>query len=217
MLPALGLPIADSAERAGARSELLAASGDDRYGARASFALAIAALQSGDTADVERWAQRLAGPSAAKSGGRKLGVLLAAMRLAVAGNPDSALGLTDGLTAVMDSGASAGGPFPRATLHLSRGRWLAGLGRLAAADSAWLWYEASDDLESAGGEPSVGEIDGTLSVLARLLRSEALLHLGEETASCGHVRRVRELWAGADPAFAPLRRRADSVEAACAE
>jgi hypothetical protein len=117
---------------------------------------------------------------------------------------------------MVDSVASTGGPFARSALHLSRGRWLAELGRGAAADSAWLWYEASDNLESAGGEPSMGEIDGAMSVLARLLRSEVLLELGAKAAACDYARRVRELWTGADAAFTPLLRRVAAVQARCA-
>jgi hypothetical protein len=138
------------------------------------------------------------------------------MRLASAGKRDSAIALTEDLSAVVDSVASTGGPFARAALHLSRGRWLAERARAAAADSAWLWYEASDNLESAEGGPSQGEIDIALSVLARLLRSEVMVKLGAAAAACDHARRVEELWAGADTAFTPLLRRAAAVRARCA-
>jgi serine/threonine-protein kinase len=216
MFPALGLPIADDTERAAGRRELFVAAHDDRYGARASWALAVEALASGDTAAASRWARRLADPHAGTPEGRKLATVLEAMRMAAAGREDSALALTAALVAVVDSAASTGGPFARSALHLSRGRWQVAVGRVAAADRSWLWYEASDNLESAGGEPSVGEIDGTMSVLARLLRSEVLLKLGDKAAACDLARRVGELWAEADSAFAPLLDRAAAVQARCA-
>ncbi|HEU4474542.1 MAG TPA: serine/threonine-protein kinase [Gemmatimonadales bacterium] len=215
MFPALGLPIADTAERAAGRRELLAAAGDQQYGARASWALAVDALASGDTAGASRWAMRLAADHSGSPEGRKLAAVLGAMRLASAGRRDSAIALTKNLSAVVDSVASTGGPFARAALHLSRGRWLAERGRAAAADSAWLWYEASDNLESVEGGPSQGEIDVALSVLARLLRSEVLVKLGAAAAACDHARRIEDLWAGADPAFAPLLHRAAAVRARC--
>jgi tetratricopeptide (TPR) repeat protein len=216
MFPALGLPMADTTERAAGRRELLSAAGDQQYGARASWALAVDALASDDTAGASRWALRLATDQSRSPDGRKLAAVLDAMRLASAGRRDSAIALTESLTAVMDSAASTGGPFARAALHLARGRWLAEQARAEAADSAWLWYEASDNLESADGGPSQGEIDIALSVLARLLRSEVLVKLGAGEAACDHARRIEELWAGADAAFTPLRRRAAAVRDRCA-
>ncbi len=216
VFPALGLPIADSAERDGARGELLVAAATTRHRARASWTLALDALARGDSAETSRWARRLAGTQGPGDlDARPLATILDATRLATVGRADSALALTDPLIGTPDSAGTIGGPFARSALHLSRGRWLAELGRSAAADSALLWYEASDIPGWAQGEPSGGEIDGVMSVLARLLRSEVATARGAVVTACEHVGRVRELWAKSDPAFAALRLRADSVARHC--
>jgi hypothetical protein len=110
--------------------------------------------------------------------------------------------------------------FARAAFHLHRGAWLAALGDPRAADREWLWSESSDIGGWPQGPAQAGEIDGMLGVYARLLRGQSLLRAdagaAERVRGCAYLKRVAELWGGAEPAFGTLAARADSLLQRCA-
>ncbi len=209
---AIGLPTPDSAAAAWARQRLetLAAT---PAGARAAWALAADALVRGDTERLERWTRRLRDFSA-DSGAARLGTLLAGLAAAGAREFPRALGLTDPLLSYEAAGLG-GDPFARAILYARRGEWLSAGGEPERADRTWLWYEASDVEGWPEREAQAGEVDATAGVYARLRRAGLALRLGDRERACTLAARVRELWSHAEPAYAALRREADSLARAC--
>jgi len=213
VLRAMGLPIADSGDW---HPRLVALAEDSALGPRAAWALGVAAYARGDTAEGKNWRTRLgAGASA-----RPLEVFLAAMEAAGRGYWQVALDLTDTVEIAFNA-SEPPDPFARAAFHLQRGTWRAAAGDALAADREWLWYEGSDIEGWPRGLAQAGEIDGMLGVYARLLRGQALLRPeaaggATRTRGCAYLKRVVQLWSGAEPAFAALRARADSLLRRCA-
>jgi len=214
LLPAaLGLPAADSASAAWARSTLGAASGGP-HAVRAAWALAVDAITTGDAAALSRWRERLEAAGRDIPSARRLSRLVDGLAAGRAGDAAGALATTDSLL-TQDAATLAQAPFARAMLYLHRGEWLAATGAAQQADRAWLWYEAWDIEGWATGGVQAGEVDAVAGVFARLRRAELAKQRGDSAAACPHVMRVRQLWAEAEPAYARLRRRADSVAAGC--
>jgi hypothetical protein len=163
------------------------------------------------------WRNRLRG---AEPSARTLEQFLAAMALAGQGQWLAAVALSDSLEIALNA-TQPPDPFARAAFHLQRGVWLAAAGNIVAADSAWLWYEASDVEGWPRGAAQAGEIDGMLGAYARLLRGQALLRPdagggAKRARGCTYLARVVQLWSGAEPAFAALEARADSLLRRCA-
>jgi serine/threonine protein kinase len=213
VLRALGLPISEAGEW-GTRLATLAS--DPALGPRAAWALALAAYARGDTTEGHSWQNRIrAGGPQSKALERFLG----AMALAGQNRWQVALTLSDSLEIAFNA-TDPPNPFARAVFHLHRGAWLAAAGDTRAADREWLWSEGSDIEGWPQGPAQAGEIDGMLGVYARLLRGQALLRsdagAAERTRGCGYLKRVRELWRGADPEFSALVARADSLLRRCA-
>ena len=213
VLRALGLPISESREW---RSTLIQLAGDPLIGFRAVWALGVAAYAAGDTAEGHRWRTQLRiGPAQSRPLERFLGAL------ALAGRHDwqAALAVTDSLE-VSFNATDPPDPFARAAFHLQRGAWFAAAGDRRGADREWLWYEASDIEGWPQGPAQAGEIDGMLSVYARLIRGEALLRPDTEPQDrergCTYLKRVVQLWAESDVVFQGLLRRADSLRQTCA-
>ncbi|MGH7515775.1 MAG: protein kinase domain-containing protein [Gemmatimonadales bacterium] len=199
----LGMPGADPADEAWARSRLATLAADSLLGERASWALALDALLSGRREDAGRWL-----------GGVKSGSLSAVLAGAEAPDASEALSRTESL-ATREATARPADPFARAALYLLRSRWLASLGRFAAADSALRWYENSDGEDYPQGTTESTDVDAALSPTARVLRGRlALVHGGAATA-CAGLRRVRELWSGAEPGFTGARAEIDSLISSC--
>lgn len=215
LVPAvLGFPDRPADEASRARERLVAFTRDSILGPRAAWSLAMDAEHRGDTAGAARWHVVVHG--AAVRGdltASRLDLILHARSAAGSGQLDSALALTEPLF-VTDSAGRIGGPFARTAMYLDRGKWHQQLGHLAAADSAWLWYENSDFAGWPTGAPQAGEVDAVFSTRARLLRARNQMALGGTANACDLVGRVRELWRDAD---APLRGAVDSawVEGKC--
>ena len=213
VLPSLGFPL--PSESQDWRSTLVAFTTDSILGFRAAWALGLAALAAGDTAEASHWRRRLAADERAFDLEQFLGALLLGARKQWA----AALAVSDSLSIVMNA-TRPPDPFARSVFHLSRGRWLWNIGRPAEAEREWLWYENSDIEGWPQAEMQAGEIDGMLGVYARLLRSRALLRPGaspaEQQAGCGYIKRVTELWTDADPSLRPLVNEADALLRGCA-
>ena len=185
-------------------------------GARAGWALGLAAYVRGDTAEGQRWKSRLRGKGLQA---RPLERFLAAMDLAGRNQLQPALAVADSLEMTFN-GTNPPDPVARAAFHLQRGAWLASAGDSRGAEREWLWSESSDIEGWPQGRVQAGEIDGMLGVYARFLRGEVLLRpdteVADRTRGCGYLRRVAELWRGAEPAFNVLDARADSLLRRCA-
>jgi hypothetical protein len=213
VLRALGLPVSEAGDW---RARLTALAGDPTLGPRAAWALGLAAYARGDTSEGQSWKSRLQG-GGSQSG--PLELFLGAMQLAGRSQWQAALAVSDSLEDAFNSTAPPD-PFARAAFHLFRGTWLAAAGDTSAADREWLWYEGSDIEGWPRGLAQAGEIDGMLGVYARLLRGQALLRADAggvgRTRGCAYLKRVAELWSGAEPAFSALEARADSLVRRCA-
>jgi tRNA A-37 threonylcarbamoyl transferase component Bud32 len=213
VLRALGLPISEGDWR----SRLGTLAGDPSLGHRAAWALAFAAYTRGDTAEGHSWRNRLGGKEPPV---KALERFLAAMALAARGQWQPAVALSDSVEIAFNANEPPD-PFARAAFHLQRGNWLAAAGDIPAADREWLWYEGSDIEGWPHGPAQAGEIDGMLGVYARLLRGQALLRPesaggADRARGCAYLRRVVQLWSGAEPAFSALDTRADSLLRRCA-
>jgi tetratricopeptide (TPR) repeat protein len=205
---ALGLPGADT--RAWER-RLAEMAGDSSVGSRAIWALALARLAAGDTADARRWSGRLAA-------GHPLRALIDAGQAAAGGNFALALTLTDSVRLHFQV-TRPPDPFAGAVFHLLRGDWLAASGEPAHADREWLWYEGSDVEGWPEGLSQAGEVDAALGVFARLKRARALLapgsSAGDSLRACGHLARIGELWSDVEPPLRPLADEAAALGRRC--
>ena len=205
---ALGWPSRPEDETRIAWATLTDLADDSTLGPRAAWALTLATLRGSDTTAAAPW--HLVVHDAATRGdptARRLDIIIHARQAALQGLPDSALYLTEPLFST-DSSGRIGGPFARTAMYLGRGHWALALGRHAAADSAWLWYENSDMVGWPEGPPQAGEVDAIFSTWARMLRV-GNASAGPDTADvCRMLFRVRELWRHADP---PYRAMVDSA------
>jgi hypothetical protein len=211
VLPALGLPISAESEWF---NHLEAQVSDSSVGGRAAWALGLSAYSRGDSLNGRRWAEQLR----TRPDGRDLGRFLAAVQYASHHQWKAALALSDSLEVPLNQSQPAD-PFARAAFHILRGLWYFELGDWTAADHEWLWYEGSDVEGWPGGLAQAGEVDGMLSVYARLLRARALVRsdasLAERQAGCALLHRAGELWSGAEPSFSPLLERSKAMTASC--
>ncbi len=213
---ALGMVrVAPGVAETGRRELTGLAGGRGPLAARAAWALTVDAWARGDSAAAERGAAAFQHAAGKDAGSRRLAAVLRAMRAAARGFPDSALALSDSLVVTADSAGTLGGPFARPALYLHRAAWAARLGRLDDGERALLWYENSDFEGWPRDEPTGGEVDGVAGVAARLLRAENALARGDAGSACALGGRVRELWAGAEPAMAPLVERATRLLRRC--
>jgi serine/threonine protein kinase/tetratricopeptide (TPR) repeat protein len=212
VLRALGLPISEAGDW---RPRLAALAGHPALGHRAVWVLGLAAYARGDTAEGHSWRSRL---QAGAPQSRPLERFLAAMALAGRQQWQAALALSDSVEIAFNA-TDPPDPFARAAFHLQRGSWLAAAGDGPGADREWLWYEGSDVEGWPRGPAQAGEIDGMLGIYARLVRGEALLRPEAGGAArprgCAYLRRVVELWSGAEPVFTALETRADSLLRRC--
>jgi tetratricopeptide (TPR) repeat protein len=212
VLRALGLPISEAGDW---RARLATLAGHRLLGPRAAWSLGLAAYARGDTSEGHMWKSRLRaeGPE-----GRPLERFLTAMGLASRGQWQAALALSDSLATTFNA-TRPPDPFARAAFHLHRGRWLVAAGDARAAEREWLWSESSDFDGWPQGPAQAGEIDGMLGVYARLLRGQLLLRPdaggAERQRGCAFLKRVVELWSGAEPTFSPIQIRADSLLRRC--
>jgi serine/threonine protein kinase len=196
----LGLPPRPEVERQRALAILSATADTGSLAPRAAWAAALLALARGDSADFGRRHHTVhtAAPSSLRAS--RLDILLHAYDAASRSQPDSALLLSSALFET-DSAGRLGGPFARAMLYVGRGQWFTALGRHRDADRSLLWYTNSSFDGWPRAEPQAGEVDAVLGPVARLRRAATSLHLGDTTAACVHVHRVRELWRNADSGF----------------
>ncbi len=201
---ALGLPVSDTAARAWGRARLQALASGATPSPRAAWALAVDGANVGGTS-LDGWRAIAADAAERDRGARRLGLLLDAIAAANGGLYDSARALSEPLLAY-DSAGVVEAPFARAVLHLKRADWALALGDSAAADRELLWYENSDMGIEGWIQNALqpGEVDAMLSAFARLRRARLALARGDTAAACPWLRRVAELWSGADSAFAPL-------------
>ncbi len=205
---ALGMPAVDAAEGLRQLEEL---STDSVVRDRAIWALALAAQSAGDTALARRWTALLSPES-------PLRALLEAREAALHGDLGLALARSDSARLAFQV-TRPPDAFAGAAFHLLRGDWFAALGDRGRADAEWLWYEASDVEGWPVGLAQAGEVDGALGVFARLKRARARLvpgaSAGDTLRACGHLRRIVQLWAGADSVMSPLLREASGLAEQC--
>ncbi|MEP6687747.1 MAG: serine/threonine-protein kinase [Gemmatimonadales bacterium] len=200
---ALGIPGVPAAEAARGRDQLAefaAGSG----GTAAAWALAVDAFARRDTAAARRW-QDVVGRT--DSGAGALAPMLAAMRAANAGHPDSALRISEAALAG-DSAGYARDAFVRAALHLLRGEWQLETGQPEEADRSWVWYENTDAVGWPNAEVQPADVDWALSSWARARRTALASRAGKRGDACALGRRVRDIWRDAEP---PIARVADSL------
>jgi len=213
LLEPLGLGRPRSNQLAEARERLVGATDHGR--ARAAWSLGVEAIERGDSVEAERWARELGAFLATDPNARPLHQLLQALVIARAGRPDSAATLALRLLQYNPRGLG-GDPFARALLHLKLGDWLAARGDAAGAERAWLWTEAWDVIGWPEREIQAGEVDVAVSAVARLRRGLLALSQGRAGAGCVHLKRVRELWAQAEPELDQARSALDSLARSCA-
>ena len=204
LLPALlGLPPRPEVERQRAMLTLSAIADTGALAPRAAWTAALLALDRGDTLEFHQRHGAVHRAAGAGASARRLDILLHAYDAASRSQPDSALILSSTLFET-DSAGRLGGPFARAVLYIGRGEWYTALGRPRDADHSWLWYTNTSFDDWPNAEPQAGEVDAVLGPAARLRRASASLELGDTTAACEHVHRVRELWRHADSSFRTL-------------
>ncbi|HEY3280480.1 MAG TPA: serine/threonine-protein kinase [Gemmatimonadales bacterium] len=202
---ALGVPGVppQEVERARAALDRIAGSPPSTATARAAWALAVEAYARRDVPAARRWSVQLGGRAAGSGALQRLHELALAQGEAARGDVRAALARSEALLPY-DESEQLGDPFARAVLHARRAEWLAALGRAAAAEREWRWYENSDFEGWLTGEVEAVEIDWALGPWARS-------HEG-----CDRLRRVLELWTGAEPAYEPLvaetRKRAEACK-----
>jgi len=211
LLP-LGLGQPSPAELQTARRRL-AALADGPSGARAAWSLAAEAIHQGASPEAERWTARVARDTA-DEGARALHRLLLAMGAGRRGLPDTAIALVTPLLRYDPRGVGAD-PFARALLHLQLGDWLARTRDAGGAERAWVWAEAWDAIGWPQQEVQAGEVDVALSAVARLRRGRLALERGDSAVGCKHLKRVGEIWTGAEPAMAGVRALTDSLARGC--
>ena len=211
---ALGLPLAPAAEIAQARAALRDWTGDPARGARAAWALALDAFGRHDASGVERWAAVVRHRASADSEAARLDQLLRALHAAALSDGLRAIAISDSLRAAYAE-SRGGDPFARAVLHVVRATWYETLGRAAEADREWLWYENADIQGFPTTESQSGEVDWVFGVYARWRRGALAVSRGDTRRGCAYLKRVLELWAGADAELAELAGRAQRLSAAC--
>ncbi|HEU4799138.1 MAG TPA: serine/threonine-protein kinase [Gemmatimonadales bacterium] len=199
----LGLPPRPDVERQRAMVAISAIADTGSLAPRAAWTVALLALDRGDTLEFHRRHHAVHRAATSGAGARRLDILLHAYSAASRSQPDSALILSTALFET-DSAGRLGGPFARAMLYVGRGEWYTALGRHRDADRSWLWYTNTAFDGWPHDEPQAAEVDAVLGPAARLRRALASLQLGNTTAACEHVHRVRELWHKADSSFTAL-------------
>jgi hypothetical protein len=211
--PALGLPGFTQQETTVGRTLLQRFESTPAARARTAWASGLDALARGDPDAYTSAAARLDGIPR-DSGAMRLRTLLTASYRASQGEFETALRLTEPLLA-FDSAGTGGDPFARAVLHLQRASWRDSLGRGPAADSARLWYEHFESNGTPRREAQAAEIDWALATYAMWIRGVQAHQRGLEDRACAMLRRVLELWAGADPAYQEAIQRATAIVQAC--
>lgn len=209
---ALGVPGTDSAQMRAARRRLEALSVEPGVRSRAIWTLAGDAILRGDREAALPWIARMATIQTDSGAGRLLR-LLQVLDEGHRALPESALVHSTPLLGLEPE--TVADPFARSVLYLSRARWQEQLGQLDAAERTLLWQESSDFEGMAKGEAQPVDVDGALSGLTRLRRGRVLLELGRRDEGCPLLRRVRELWNGAEPVFTPMRQELDSRMVEC--
>jgi tetratricopeptide (TPR) repeat protein len=199
---ALGFPGVGPDEVERGRNMLLALLADSANRSRAAWALGVDAAVSGDRDATGRWLDSLSATPADTTAAR-LATSLLSVDLGSRGMYQEALDLSRELLQY-DSAGRGGDPFTRAALHLKRAEWYDSLDKPDEADGARLWYEHFEFLGFRAREAQPAEIDWALSPYARLLRARAAREIGDHDKACTHFVRLTELWAAADPAYAPL-------------
>jgi serine/threonine protein kinase len=209
---ALGVPGVPLAEVARARAALAAVRGP--LAARAAWALAVDAAARGDVPAARGWRSRLREQAQHDGALARLDTLLRALELAARGDAAGAVALSATLLP-FDEWEQLGDPFARTVLHVRRAEWLERLGRPAAADGEWLWYENSDFEGWLTGDVEAVEVDWALGTWARWRRARNALAAGDAARGCEYLVRVMELWRDADPAFGSDVARAHALRETC--
>ena len=198
---AIGWSLIPPAEAARGEAELERWTRDPGVDARASADLAGIALLRGDRVRAARWRTRVESRVATDSDGRQALTFLRALELAQRGDRSGALGLSEPLLTARPQSRTRY-PFLRSMLHVARARWFAQLDSLERADHEWLWYENNDATEWPSGPAQAGDVDWALTNYARLNRTLIAFRKrgGKAVLAefCDQLRRVAELWAGAN-------------------
>lgn len=197
--PALGLHGWPSEMPDSLRRWLEGHAGDSVLGPRVRWTVALGRLAAGDTSGFVRALAAL--PAAVDP----LSALLRAIRAGLGSAGDEEGRIADSLRQAVHL-TRPPDPFAPAVLHLLEGERAARSHAAAAADRAWRWYLAAEFEGWPSGSPQAGEVDGVLGMLARRRRAELRLATGtgaaDTTAACVMMRRVTELWEGADSGLA---------------
>jgi TolB-like protein len=177
--------------------------GDSVLGPRVRWTMALGRLADGDTSGFVHDVDAL--PAA----GDPLGALLRAVRAGLGHGGGEARTIADSVRQAVHL-TRPPDPFAPAVLHLFEGERAARSHDADAADRAWRWYLAAEFEGWPTGPPQAGEVDGVLGMLARRRRAELRLAAGtraaDTTAACVMMRRVAELWRGADSGLAWMAR-----------
>lgn len=192
---ALGLPLFDGSERQEGRLALERLVEEPAVAARAAWALALDAAASALPDEAHRWRDRLAAAHTESGGG--LHAMLEAQELALQGNLDSALVVSQPLL-VDDAHDNHGDPFARSVLHVLRAGWYTQLGDADATERELRWAENLDIVGWPGDQPQAVEIDWMLSVHASYKRAGNALATGNRDLLCAELARVVAFWDATD-------------------
>lgn len=197
--PALGLHGWPSEAPDSLRRWLERHAGDSVLGPRVRWTVALGRLAAGDTSGFVHHVDAL------PAGGEPLGALLQAIRAGLRPGSREEGPLADSLRQAVHL-TRPPDPFAPAVLHLLEGERAARSHDADAADRAWRWYLAAEFEGWPSGSPQAGEVDGVIGMLARRRRAELRLATGtgaaDTAAACVMLRRVAELWEGADSGLA---------------
>jgi tetratricopeptide (TPR) repeat protein len=204
---ALGLPSLSETEVRRARQTLERLADGSTVATRAAWTLALDAFGRDEAVAAGRWATQVRGDTTQE--GLALARHLEAVRLAELGVYGRALRETEDLVPLTTDDfcaldpARSGEPFLRTAVYLSRAQWQTQQDD-SQVDGAWLWYENADIEGWPSGLPQAGEIDWAFSAFARFRGGTLALERGDAEMGCPMLRRVVELWGGADSAYGSL-------------
>jgi tetratricopeptide (TPR) repeat protein len=196
---AIGLASPPAAWVAQGRIRLEALADDSLVGPRAAWSLAVSYYAEGDVAAAQPWAQRARVSHPEHAG---LSLFLRALQREAVGDVAGALTITDTMIPIVPLTPQFD-PFLRAATYLARGRWA----RALYGDTipvAWRWHENSDFRGKFEAWPQAAEIDWALRPSAHLLTARARLERGPSERACRDLKRIAEVWRGADAVFQPL-------------
>jgi hypothetical protein len=204
--PALGLHDVPSDAVAEGRRRLERLAADPAVGPQAAWSLAVSHYAAGDAGAAQPWVQRVRESGEPHADDARL---LEALQWASAGDPARARRITDeDIPLVAEDRALD--PFQRAITYLNRGAWARAIDP-ASVPADWRWHYNLDFVGEFAVLPQAAEIDWAIGPVARLRTAQAELAADRRATACRELRRIVELWRGADAVFAALRADAQTL------